>query len=184
MHAFSNNPGVTPSPFIDVRTILNLNEITESGKRWLWVKGICMTKGYPAFELFIEDPSGIRVFLYVQAPIGEHKLAEELIPPRFDRRRVINFKMEINSSGNFVYPNGVVRVAELSASTPLVNAPFTFIPCLSIGFGQVPAFSTFSAGISYMSWNNDFFSLDLSQDYNTPGHEGDLGSEGSPPECE
>lgn len=105
---FSNNPCFFGSPALDVRTKLWFGYTTLNDKNYLQVRGLTINKKYPAYEAYIEDSDGKKLFLYTFGPGSEEELAEELgvvplnaIVYKYDNLQIVDLMIEIDENGIF-----------------------------------------------------------------------------------
>jgi hypothetical protein len=86
------------APDIDWKTTIDFNKITN---RLLQVNTKVNGKGFPAYESFIEDAGGTRVFLQTIAAPNKLQLRKELLSPLYDALSNNKLRFETDIKGNF-----------------------------------------------------------------------------------
>ncbi|MEZ4986323.1 MAG: hypothetical protein R2795_15000 [Saprospiraceae bacterium] len=89
-------------PDIEAQLIAYIDVIQGGEVLYLYLRGIINYKKFPAYEAFIEDAAGNRVFIATFAPEGESHLDTELLCPQYDYNRRFDLKIPIDDNGNFL----------------------------------------------------------------------------------
>lgn len=93
-----SDPLVTIAPDIDWKCELQFNLQSKSN---LFIEGFIQGKGFPAYENFIEDEAGKKVFLHTYASPDRLKLSDKLMKFKYDYKAKLYFNFELDSKGNF-----------------------------------------------------------------------------------
>ncbi len=92
---------VQPVPDIDWTLNFSLSSQKVGSVKYLHVEASVEGKGFPAYESFISDANGTKVFLFALASPTKDRLDEELIYPFNDKRSTVNIAIETNNNGEF-----------------------------------------------------------------------------------
>jgi hypothetical protein len=163
MHVYGSDPCIfptlrgLPAPNIDWRVKLNFNVVSETpDKKWLVVKGIILGKAFPAYELFIEDVDGKKVFIHTYGAPYEYELGKELVNPVYDYHYPVLMKIKIDAMGKFtdlieineyISPNNFPYNPQITGTGII---PMTY-GCVNVKFFSVPIFE--KSSISINQWN-------------------------------
>ena len=136
MRAFGSDPCVVFATNIDMRSKFTFSKVWLNGKNYLQVKGMILNKRFPSQEVFISDNNGKKVFLYTFGPGSESQIVNPgLLASRYDEGELIDFKIEINSNGEFL--NEVIvgqsnDIYPFNSTQPLAVYPLTFSPSIEL----------------------------------------------------
>jgi|GEM_PF-5209423 len=98
---------ITDSPDIDFKLTVRFQQLTMDGQLYLRVFGHLQGKGFPAYEAFIEDNTGNRVFLSTFAVDSRLDLGGELIFNFYDMSQPIDLLIPVEHDGTFKTGSGV-----------------------------------------------------------------------------
>ncbi|ATL48223.1 hypothetical protein COR50_14205 [Chitinophaga caeni] len=93
-----SDPLVSVAPDIDWKIELKFTVVTPT---LLEVAGNVKGKAFPAYESFIQDEAGMKVFLHTYSAPDRLQLGKELLNPSYDYRRSLSFRFELDAKGNF-----------------------------------------------------------------------------------
>jgi len=113
--AEGSDPCISISTDISTRSYLSFTTTTIDGKRYLRVRGILATKGFPTHEYVLEDRSGQRIMLKTFSPTSEEDLVEELLGNAYDVFFAIDYSIEIDPISGFFKTE--IITSELSGNT-------------------------------------------------------------------
>ncbi len=102
MRVYGSDPLVKPAPDIDWKLTAKTSFTKDRQNNYfLKIEGKIAGKGFPAYESFIEDKKGTRVFLFTIASPKENDLAKELTNPLYDTFKEQLFEFQLDKEGNF-----------------------------------------------------------------------------------
>lgn len=121
-----NNPLIHLSPDIDWIIGMTFDIEVNNGIKYLKLTGKSVGKGFPAYEavLFDSKQNPLNLVAY-QAP-SESKLFQKLFLNWYDQELTINYKIEIDSKGNFLnnlYENGTLTNINTHNNAVLIKSP-------------------------------------------------------------
>lgn len=144
MHSYARDECVDFSTNIDQRCKLTFDIQSSQFENFLVIKGVLLNKGFPAHEVYIEDQSGQKLFLYTYGPGKEEDIVTPgLLPAHYDELHHVNIHIEIDGAGNFketLFVGELVDQVNWDFSSPSSRAPYKdvaflqFQPNLSFDF--------------------------------------------------
>ena len=148
-----SDPLVTIAPDIDCQLITYVDEITENNKKYLHVRGVLLNKGFPAYENFIEDKAGKKVFIHTFGPAGEGRLDYELLCGFYDYIRRFDMKIKIDAEGKFLDDELTIGKDKNTYSLVALNLGALSPDPLSNLIFKTPNFDFLTTTIN--DWNNE-----------------------------
>lgn len=105
------------APDIDWKAELRFKLLRSGSTNSLLIIGIINGKAFPAYEAFISDRTGNKVFLHTYPAPDRLQLAAELIPNIYDYSSIFGIKILIDNNGNFMAGSELL----VSGSNPVRN---------------------------------------------------------------
>lgn len=175
LRSYGSDECIVAAPNVDLRTKLAFNIAQDEEGFYLKLTGVFLHKGFPAYELFIEDAAGKKIFLFTDGPEKEEDIALDLAPPLYDGIGFIDVRVPLDENGNFQevfeVTDIVVGESNLSTNQVLLNSfgspPLSFLPVVALRDGLLTVNQlTFSyERLSIQAWNQSHLTKEPSGDY-------------------
>ncbi len=125
MHVWGSDPLVFPAPDIEWELFVKFKIGYIDGVKTLELTCEVNGRGFPAYESFIEDNNGNRVFLFTVPAPARNNLAKELINPLYDADYENTIRLPIDDFGNFI---GKITVSNMNMEKSTFSMGIAYHP--------------------------------------------------------